>query len=878
MKFCQLLLLLLAFAGSVYGQNDYSPLAKKVMQYKNSKAAFPESSLFVNAGNARSKKFFIKELEDGFLLDLNPGSLQALFKNRHETLLFEIPMGGKKAMKLELVRHEMLTGDFRVKTSEPDGTARKYQPGIYYRGVVRDEPGSLAAISVFEDEIIGVVSKPGDGNMILGKIGQGKTSSYVFYKEKDLKVSNSFDCGAEDPAIMPEILEQAKEIANTPSKSSDKCVRAYLECDYDMFVEKGSLDATLNFMTGLFNVVAALYENESVATGISEIFVWTTPDGYPTNAMYYAYAAFRNNRPDYNGDLALLVSRGAPAGGGLAALNQLCTEYAYGYTYILSSYGQLPAYSWSVNVIAHEMGHILGSQHTHSCAWNGDNTAIDGCGPAAGYDEGCAAPVPASGTIMSYCYLLNGVGIDFSKGFGQQPGDLIRNKVANAPCLASCTPPCMEIDLVSLDAGCFGEATGSLEAVPLGGEAPFSCVWSNGPETDINSNLAAGEYTVTITDAAGCEATATGTIQQPDAIDISSTVVDEAYPGAWNGAIDLSVSGGTPAYSCIWSNGAVSEDLSGLKASTYEVILTDSKGCTASTSITVNSNSCEGVISVFPYSEGFESEILLQGAGDDFDWNQHEGKTPTDRTGPNKAKEGSKYVYTEATGNSPFKTAILNSPCLDFSHLKNPALSFYYHMNGAEMGSLEVEVGVNGNNYAQVWSLSGDQSNSWKKAVIDLSAYEGSVVKIRFKGQTGTGDKSDMAIDAMLVEAAKTPKKMLTISKNDSQQFLASGSGGNVNGSQAYTSAGRAFAEDAVTLNPNPVSDELTARFTSNTRQDGTLAITNSLGQIMKMQAVNLNEGSTSIKIDVSNLGNGVYFLTLTKGVTRLTKKFVIYR
>ncbi len=119
---------------------------------------------------------------------------------------------------------------------------------------------------------------------------------------------------------------------------------------------------------------------------------------------------------------------------------------------------------------------------------------------------------------------------------------------------------------------------------------------------------------------------------------------------------------------------------------------------------------------------------------------------------------------------------------------------------------------------------------------------------------------------------------MLTISKNDSQQFLASGSGGNVNGSQAYTSAGRAFAEDAVTLNPNPVSDELTARFTSNTRQDGTLAITNSLGQIMKMQAVNLNEGSTSIKIDVSNLGNGVYFLTLTKGVTRLTKKFVIYR
>ena len=86
-------------------------------------------------------------------------------------------------------------------------------------------------------------------------------------------------------------------------------------------------------------------------------------------------------------------------------------------------------------VIAHEMGHLLGSRHTHACVWNGDNTAIDGC---AGFTEGsCPLPPlpPGGGTIMSYCANTS-VGIDFNLGFGPQPAAVILNNIdATGNCL-----------------------------------------------------------------------------------------------------------------------------------------------------------------------------------------------------------------------------------------------------------------------------------------------------------------------------------------------------------------------------------------------------------------------------------------------------------
>jgi len=187
--------------------------------------------------------------------------------------------------------------------------------------------------------------------------------------------------------------------------------------------------------------VAALYANESINIKISEVYVWTTADPYPRTSSYEALDKFRKTRPTFNGDLAHLCALGGQGLGGVAWLGTLCVPgYNYGYSNIQSSFNNAPTYSWTVMVCTHELGHNLGSEHSHSCTWQ--NGAIDGCYTQEGNcAKGPLPPPGGSGTIMSYCHLTQ-YGINFNLGFGQQPGDKIRSKVAQAACLlTACNPP-----------------------------------------------------------------------------------------------------------------------------------------------------------------------------------------------------------------------------------------------------------------------------------------------------------------------------------------------------------------------------------------------------------------------------------------------------
>ncbi|MCB0645011.1 MAG: choice-of-anchor A family protein, partial [Saprospiraceae bacterium] len=135
---------------------------------------------------------------------------------------------------------------------------------------------------------------------------------------------------------------------------------------------------------------------------------------------------------------------------------------------------------------------------------------------------------------------------------------------------------------------CFGESTGSLDLFVSGGTTPYTFAWSNGKTTEDISNLSAGTYTVTITDANGCTKVASGTVTQPSPVIAMAAPTNISCDGQNNGSINLMVSGGTPTYSFAWSNGATTEDLSNLSAGTYTVTVTDANGCTKTASATIN--------------------------------------------------------------------------------------------------------------------------------------------------------------------------------------------------------------------------------------------------------------------------------------------------
>ena len=162
-------------------------------------------------------------------------------------------------------------------------------------------------------------------------------------------------------------------------------------------------------------------------------------------------------------------------------------------------------------------------------------------------------------------------------------------------------------------------------------------------------------------------------------------------------------------------------------------------------------------VSAFPYNESFETDFgqWKQMSADDFDWTRRTGSTPSGSTGPSSAYSGSYYIYTEATGNNPDKTAGLLL-AFDFSSLTTPQLTFAYHMYGSDMGTLQFEASTdNGSTWDTIWTKSGDQGNQWNNATVMLSTYGGnSNVYIKIWGVTGSDYTSDMAVDTIDIREA----------------------------------------------------------------------------------------------------------------------------
>jgi subtilisin-like proprotein convertase family protein len=139
-----------------------------------------------------------------------------------------------------------------------------------------------------------------------------------------------------------------------------------------------------------------------------------------------------------------------------------------------------------------------------------------------------------------------------------------------------------------VNVSCAGGNDGSATASPSNGTAPYTFVWSNGQTGQTASSLAAGSYTVTVTDVQGCQAVQSVIITEPTVLAGTTTSTDESTSGASDGTATANPSGGTPPYAYSWSNGQTSQTATGLAAGVYTVTVTDANGCTSVLTSTVN--------------------------------------------------------------------------------------------------------------------------------------------------------------------------------------------------------------------------------------------------------------------------------------------------
>lgn len=217
------------------------------------------------------------------------------------------------------------------------------------------------------------------------------------------------------------------------------------------------------------------------------------------------------------------------------------------------------------------------------------STTNANCGQA----NGSATATPAGGT-SPYSYLWSGGGQVTPVATNLSAGSYTVTVTDSKGCTAIANATVGNIAggtasiSSTVDVSCSGLCNGSATISMGGGSLPYTYLWPNGATTPNTTNLCAGSYTGTVTDAVGCSATATATINSPTPLTVSIFTNDVSCFGDCDGILTATPAGGTSPYTYSWSNFVTTAVNNNLCAGSYIVTVTDSKGCTATATGTIS--------------------------------------------------------------------------------------------------------------------------------------------------------------------------------------------------------------------------------------------------------------------------------------------------
>lgn len=424
----------------------------------------------------------------------------------------------------------------------------------------------------------------------------------------------------------------------------------------------------------------------------------------------------------------LIVGASATATSNYSGFNISCFGLSNGSATVTPSGGTAPyTYLWSIGATTQSITNVSAGTYSVTVSDSNNCTAVStvvltqptaiSLNPVISTNVSCfggangTINITANGGVTPYSYAWSNGSIqeDLSNlSAGNYSVTITDGNGCSANGSYTITQPTFALSFVQTqtNVSCFGGTNGSINITTAGGTAPYTYAWSNSSNSEDLSNITTGTYSLTITDAQGCQATGTFGITQPaQPISATSAVNNVLCFGGASGAVNVSVQGGTPGYSFSWSNGATTEDINGILAGAYSVVITDANGCTLNQSYTVTQPaqalSTSGTVTAVLCNGGNDGAIgtITQGGTAPYSYNWSTGEISASLV--NLSAGNYSLLVTDANGcqtNASFQvTQPLQPITLSETHIDGAC-------NGGNNGSINLSVSGGTAPYSFAWS------------------------------------------------------------------------------------------------------------------------------------------------------------------------------
>ncbi|MGH7894582.1 MAG: DUF4215 domain-containing protein, partial [Candidatus Binatia bacterium] len=383
---------------------------------------------------------------------VDAGALADL-RGRRAAILDAFPLGPDGTVTLDLHRIEPFGPETRVEEVTPTGVHQLALPDeVYFGGQVRGDDASRVLLIAAPDGVRGFVVR-GDETYPFGRDATGQHRVYALRDVDAAKRAAPTEfCGNDlhpDRGGLSVPLPRDLPVIRLVPVHSTTMLEAQVAIDTDTELRGkfGSQGAALSYLTSLLAAADVIYERDvKVRLKFTYVRLWSGTDPWTASdtlgALDEVQAYWLDSGNQMNAiagphDLVHFIS-GKSVQGGVAYLSAVCdATYHFGVSQVFGSFDVSdPDGIWDVLVFTHEVGHNVGTPHSHCY-----NPPLDECynGEPGCYNGATETVPPGGGTIMSYCHLLAPGLSNVKLLFGPTVSTQIRTTVESASCLTAAT-------------------------------------------------------------------------------------------------------------------------------------------------------------------------------------------------------------------------------------------------------------------------------------------------------------------------------------------------------------------------------------------------------------------------------------------------------